>query len=108
MMTTSPALTCPAFTTDLQQVVTPQVTSETHSSGISGSTFTSERSSATIHCEKVPVAATPPISVPSMLNRNPPFASTPVARLAPRSHRLLCPVMHHRHLPQLGIHETPT
>src|SRR5260370_24770310 len=107
-MTTSPALTWPTLITEPQPVVTPQVTSETHSSGMSGSTFASERSSATIHCEKVPVEATPPISIPSILNRNPPFASTPVARLAPRSHRLLWPVMHQRHLPHVGIQETPT
>src|ERR1700741_3219523 len=108
MTTTSPALTWPALVTEPQPVVTPQVTSDTHSSGISESTFPSDRSSPTTHCEKVPVAATPPISVPSMLNRNPPLANTPVARLAPRPHRLLSPVTPPRPLPQLGIQETPT
>src|ERR1700736_2587561 len=94
--------------TEPHPVATPQVTRETHSSGMEGSTVTSERSSTTIHCENVPAAAVPPISFPSRLNLNPPFASSPVIMFAPRSHRLLWPVTHHRHLPQLGIHEIPT
>ncbi len=107
--TVSPGRTSATLVAEPQPVVTPQPTSAATSSGMSGSTLTSDASCTVMYGEKVPSRHIWMTRCPrAEIRKLPSLMLWPVSSPAPRSQRFWCPLEHGGHTPQAGMNAVTT